>query len=340
MTNKNLKKIIIASAFLSTCVGVAFADGIEQTIDVDETAQVELIKPDSTKSDPKKTSPAKQSATSSATSGEEPAGSRVKLLQYDETNVYVIRTKYGYQTNIVFADNEEIQTISVGDRSLWQLIPAGNRLFIRPMSDNMTTNMTLLTNKHSYEFDLKSVDKDNDSNIYVAKFIYTPKISATTYRSLPIVAAEPMPMVTPIAEQPATPMQPTSKTTTVANVSNTGASHTLKLPATPSASAPAVEKPALLAAKPMANNYNYTYTGADAIAPNQVYDNGKETFINYRYLKTPLPEVLIVVAGGKEFLTTPIVQGNSLVINDVAGEIILRGNGGEIKIYNEALAKR
>ena len=213
--------------------------------------------------------------------------SRIRLLSYDETNVYVIRTKYGYQTNIVFSPQEEIQTISVGDRSLWQIIPAGNRLYIRPLTENITTNMTLITNKNSYEFDLKSVSRGNESNIYVAKFEYPPK-----------VAVAPQPPIT----------QPQINTV-----------HTLKLPQ-----------------KAGQNNYNYTYSGADSLAPQQVYDNGKSVFINYQTLKSP-PEVFIV-AGGKEFLTTPTIKGNSLIINDLAGEIMLRNSDGEVHIYNESLS--
>ena len=222
--------------------------------------------------------------------------SRIKLLSYDESNVFVIRTKYGYQTNIVFSPQEEIQTISVGDRSLWQIIPAGNRLFIRPLTENITTNMTLITNKHSYEFDLKSVDNGNESNIYVAKFVYPPKVEAT-----PVEAIAPQPANT----------QPQTNTV-----------HPLKLPPQKSGQ----------------NNYNYTYSGADALAPQQVYDNGKSIFINYQTLKST-PTVFIV-AGGKEFLTTPTIKGNSLIINDLAGEIVLRNSDGEVHIYNESLSAR
>jgi len=130
-----------------------------------------------------------------------PVDGRIKLLMYDESDVYTITTKYGYQSNIVFGPGEEIQTISVGDRSLWQLIPAGNRLFIRPMEDGAQTNMTLLTNKHSYQFDLKSLaNGKKGGNIYVARFVYPddkPKHAAETARSRPAPA--------PVIAQPVYP---------------------------------------------------------------------------------------------------------------------------------------
>ena len=108
-----------------------------------------------------------------------PSDQRIKQLSYDEGDVYTITTKYGYQTNIVFSPKEDIETISVGDKSVWQIIPSGNRIFIRPMEEDVITNMTVLTNKRSYQFDLKSLGPaQNEGNIYVATFIYPQEIIA------------------------------------------------------------------------------------------------------------------------------------------------------------------
>jgi type IV secretion system protein VirB9 len=134
------------------------------------------------------------------TSRSVPADTRIKLLSYDDSDVYTIRTKYGYQTNIVFGGDEEIQTLSMGDRTLWQIIPSGNRLFIRPLGEDLTTNMTLITNKRTYEFDLKSVPAGAENNIYVARFIYPSKnatppapINYDTFSPAPSKAVNPPP---------------------------------------------------------------------------------------------------------------------------------------------------
>lgn len=130
-----------------------------------------------------------------------PVDDRIKLLKYDEADVYTITTRYGYQTNVVFGSGEEVQTISVGDRSLWQIIPAGNRLFIRPMSEDVTTNMTVLTNKHSYQFDLKSLATDaSKGNIYVAQFVYPEE--------RPIPPPPPPPAAAPVTLMPSMPPPP------------------------------------------------------------------------------------------------------------------------------------
>lgn len=101
--------------------------------------------------------------------------SRVKTFVYNENEVYTILTQYGYQTNVEFGRGEEIQTISVGDRVSWQIIPAGRRLFIQTIQDNAQTNMTVVTNRRAYQFDLKSTSHtrgNEDRLVYVARFYY------------------------------------------------------------------------------------------------------------------------------------------------------------------------
>jgi len=119
-----------------------------------------------------------------------PVDERIRQLAYNAGDVYTITTKYGYQTNIVFAPSEEIETISVGDKSVWQIIPSANRIFIRPMEEDSTTNMTVLTNRRSYQFDLKSLGPAvTEGNIYVATFVYPEDIIAAAQAAAAAEAA-------------------------------------------------------------------------------------------------------------------------------------------------------
>ena len=238
-----------------------------------------------------------------ATETDIPGDERIKLLMYSETDVYTISTRYGYQTNIVFGPNEEIDTISVGDRSVWQIIPAGNRIFIRPMDEDITTNMTILTNKHSYQFDLKSLAADKtEGNIYVAKFLYSDEAR----RNAPVPpAALPAAMDAP-AIQAASPFVP----------------------------APSVPAPGTAPVPVIDRNYRYTYSGSDELAPLQVYDDGSSTYIKYPALSQPLPSVSIVTSG----IETPInyvVKDDFLVVHAVAGEMTVRRDNSMIHIFNE-----
>ncbi len=253
-----------------------------------------------------------------------PVDSRIKLLMYDENDVYTITAKYGYQTNVVFSPSEEIQTISVGDRSLWQIIPAGNRMFIRPMSQDVITNMTILTNKRSYQFDLKAVPEDKEgANIYVAKFVYPEDIRHIH---------EPEFLSAPTEKE--APVQPVDLKTAPAATEGS---------ATPAAAAPIAPPSAPLASAgagithPVNPNYNYTYTGPDELAPTQVYDDGKTTYFKYRAVNQSLPNIYVIEADGREQPVTRYVRGDAMAVDIVAAKFALKNSNGTILIFNEML---
>jgi len=121
--------------------------------------------------------------------------SRIKTLVYSENDVFNVVTHYGYQSNIEFGLQEEIETISVGDRIGFQIVPAGRRLFIRAMAANARTNMTVVTNKHAYQFDLVAMPlpaAPNEELSYVIRFFYPD--DKKNMRSLPAPYSDNMPV--------------------------------------------------------------------------------------------------------------------------------------------------
>lgn len=92
------------------------------------------------------------------------------MVQYDPNNVVVLKGRYGYQTQITFAPNEVVQNASIGDSLAWQAAPVGNHLFIKPVAESKT-NMTVLTNANSYNFQLDSSDM-SVSPTYKLQFTY------------------------------------------------------------------------------------------------------------------------------------------------------------------------
>jgi len=100
---------------------------------------------------------------------------RVKTYVYNENEVYRLVIFYGYQTSIEFANGEEVVNISTGDSYAWQMNPVGRRIFIKPLEENMHTNMTILTNKRAYQFDLFSKKAESEFDpelVYVMRFYY------------------------------------------------------------------------------------------------------------------------------------------------------------------------
>ena len=269
---------------------------------------------------------------------------RIKMLMYDETDVYTITTRYGYQTNIIFSPQEEIELISVGDRSLWQIIPTGNRMFIRPMEEDVVTNMTVLTNKHSYQFDLKSLPADKTGNIYVAQFVYPGPKTAPSVGNMP----PPPGMIPPLA-MPAMPSLPPSSSPfgvgpSVPNhtpvVSDAPPAYPTQpnqpVPLTPETPAPHVVAQVSPASSATAN-YSYTYSGPDELAPLQVYDDGHSTYLKYRNADTLTPTVFAVDPSGKETPVSYSIKGNYMVVDAVAGELAVKKNETVVHVFNEML---
>jgi type IV secretory pathway VirB9-like protein len=296
-----------------------------------------------------------------------PQDSRIKILPYDETDVYTITTKPGYQTNVVFGRSEEIQAISVGDRSFWQIVPNGNRLFIRPMNEDVSTNMTVLTNRHSYQFDLKSIAmSEEEGNIYVAKFTY-PDQRATPpampfQQAVPPAAPAPAPAAAPVALQnePSAPAAPTFVPAPEPAPSYLSAAPgSVKPPYTPPPCFPPEcvppgaksfnpnEAPPYVPTatgpgitQPVGNNFSYTFAGPDDLAPLQVYDDGKSTYISYRQTSEPLPNIYLIGHDGVERPTTYYIKGNAMVVDNVAPQMALKSSSGTVYIYNELLSPR
>jgi type IV secretion system protein VirB9 len=115
--------------------------------------------------------------SSSALSYDSPVAidSRIKTLIFSENEVFRLVVHYGYQTSIEFQDGEEVQSISVGNNYAWTLTPLGRRLFIKPLEDNILTNMTILTNQRAYQFEIQSKPISNSVDeelVYVVRFFY------------------------------------------------------------------------------------------------------------------------------------------------------------------------
>ncbi len=101
--------------------------------------------------------------------------SRIKIINYMPNVVFKFTGHYFYQSIVEFSLDEEIETISMGSPSPWQIVPAGNRIFLKPIGDDATTNMTVITNKRMYFFEMHADDADDvtDNNIsFIVKFVY------------------------------------------------------------------------------------------------------------------------------------------------------------------------
>jgi type IV secretion system protein VirB9 len=98
--------------------------------------------------------------------------SRLQTLVYDADSVVRIDGKVKVQTTIKFAPDEIIENVAIGDSAAWQVQPnkAQTLLFVKPLEPAARTNMTVVTDKRTYLFDLVASPKANA--LYVLQFRY------------------------------------------------------------------------------------------------------------------------------------------------------------------------
>ena len=104
-----------------------------------------------------------------------PIDSRIRVMVYNPNDVFKFTGYYGYQASIELARDEQVVSISMGDTTAWQIVPAGHRIFIKPMEQDATTNMTLITNKRTYFFELyaeETLDIRDPGMVFNVKFLY------------------------------------------------------------------------------------------------------------------------------------------------------------------------
>jgi len=119
-----------------------------------------------------------QSINTLASSGPLTTDNRIRTYIYSPNEVFLLNIHYGFQSQIEFGKGESIKDIIAGDNFAWQLRPMGNRLFIKALEKNIQTNMTIITNRRVYQFDIVARDFDPDKPhevMYVVKFVYPNK---------------------------------------------------------------------------------------------------------------------------------------------------------------------
>ena len=244
--------------------------------------------------------------------------SRIKTFVYNENEVFTITTHYGYQSNIEFGEKESIETVSVGDRVAWQIIPAGRRLFIRAQEENAHTNMTIVTNLRAYQFDLRSSAADavfgSEELTYVVRFFYPGE----SMGAMPVTYAPPP---APMMQQPIAMTPPTAAVTPVSYTQPPA-------PATVPTSAPT-------APANSSYNYRYTFSGPSAAAPVKIYDDGRSTFFKFKDARAP--QFSVITARGEE-LSVPArrVDSQTYAVDMVAPRFSLRSSGAQVVVYNES----
>lgn len=249
--------------------------------------------------------------------------SRIRTLVYNPNEVYELKFFYNYQSFIEFSTDEEIEMISIGEAFAWRLTPAGKRLFIRPLEIAAHTNMTIITNKRTYHFDIRSDEysgKADEDLVYTIRFFY-PQIG------------QPLPIPPQLAVPNVAPRVPTIATPKIAKID--------ELIRTPTPQARVDEPlPSAIERNPESAELNFDYRVAgksDDIMPLKVYDDGMETHFQFANDNLVIPSINIVDNGGAEIPLTYVVRDRYVVVPTTARQFSLRLADGLLCIFNNRI---
>lgn len=81
--------------------------------------------------------------------------SRIKTVMYNSEDVTKVDSVIGVATHIILDPNETYLTHAFGDSDAWQFSYKKNHYFVKPKAENGDTNLTIVTDKRVYNFDIR-----------------------------------------------------------------------------------------------------------------------------------------------------------------------------------------
>jgi len=226
---------------------------------------------------------------------------RVRVVDYNPWNVIKLSTFYGVSTHVQFAEGETIKDVAVGDDQAWKVVPRGNHLFIKPTAVEADTNVTIVTDKRTYQFALvvqphpiKDAKAWTDPNL----------IFSLTFR---------------YPDEEAAKLAANEKKAAQQRIDD-------KVHAKLAAS---------VGKKDADKNYNYWAAGSTEISPTAAYDDGRFIFLEFSNNRD-MPAIYEVDKEGNEALINTNVIGNTIVIQRMVPELILRKGKFVVSVVNRS----
>lgn len=238
---------------------------------------------------------------------------RIRTMDYTR-DIIKINALVGVSSHIEFGEDEQIEFLASGDDEAWNFAPKMNHLFIRPVkTEFVDTNLTVLTNKHTYHFVLvqNKVKEDqwedswkDKSLIYSLRFNYPEdeaKKLAKKREEERLIRNENAQIAQLQAEK-------------IALRKELDRQHDEIL------------------------NKKYWAAGDKEIAPTSVYDNGTFTFFTFRP-NMPIPAFYSVDKKGQEaIVNTTMVDSNTIKIQGIYPQMRMRHGDNVMCIDNRGFS--
>lgn len=224
---------------------------------------------------------------------------RVRIVDYNPMNVVKLSTFYGVSTHVQFGESETIKDVAVGDDQAWKVVPRGNHLFIKPQATKADTNVTVVTDKRTYQFALvvqprpvKDSTAWADPNlIFSLAFRYPDEDSAKA----------------------------------AANAKREALKARL-----------GEVKSKLSDATKEGQNFDYWVAGSEEISPTAARDDGRFIYLTFTNNRD-MPAVYSVDEQGNEALiNTNVIDGNTIVVQRLVRRLILRKGSAVASVVNKS----
>jgi type IV secretion system protein VirB9 len=224
------------------------------------------------------------------------ADARIKTVDYDPAQVVRVVGAARTATQVVFAPDETVQHVALGDSAAWQVAADRNVLFLKPKATGAPTDLIVTTDRgsatRSYVFELVVRPRTAVAGGYfVLRFRYPADEAARAAAALDAASAA---LERRVIE--------------------------LKL-----------ERGALEGPR----NLAYAVQGPADLQPSEISDNGRFTVLRFPGAQA-LPAIYTVSAGGTEALAAFDVRGEFVVVHGVAPGLRLRRGREVLCVTNEA----
>lgn len=248
---------------------------------------------------------------------------RIKTMVFNENEVYTVLTRNGFSTAIEISRKEKVMAISIGDSVGWKITPSQDRIFVKPLIKDATTNLSIITDKRTYQFELivSSSQVRNASHAYVVRFFYPSEGARTQAPSIP--APQPAPVQQfPQSTAPVIPEPPV-----------------FSAPSQPAAASASSGLPALGSIGIQPYNFNYTLTGPESSSPRKIFDDGSSTYFEFASVGVSTPQIAAVSSQGVEQPLSVRVSGSKYIVDSVSPRFVIRtANAAEqVCVFNESM---
>lgn len=227
---------------------------------------------------------------------------RVRVVDYNPMNVVKLVTFFGVSSHVQFAENETILDVAIGDDLAWNIKPRGNHLFIKPKAANADTNVTVITNKRTYQFALVVTSRS------------TKDTSAW---------ADPKLIFSLIFRYPLDELRAAEADVKIENAK----SKVLEI------------KKNLLAASKAATNFDYWVAGSEEISPSEASDDGLFIFLKFDQSIDMAAVFSVDSEGNESIINTNVIDSNIIVVQRRVEKLILRKGSYVASIINRSFYK-